>query len=198
MKTKILFPVLGLAVLGEIVWAIFYLTNPLKFFQKPPPAPRPPTKEAQVGARLLLQPEIGEFKLNSSFWVDIVLDTGGNQVAGTDAVLRYDPTRLEVVDARTELSGIQISPGSVFSEYPANIAEPQTGRISLSGLSPINTPFVGRGVMGRVLFKGKALGKTQVFFEYQPAVTSDSNVASTTSKDILDKATGGTYIIISN
>jgi hypothetical protein len=194
MKAKLLFTVLVLAILAEIVWAIFYLTQPLKFFQKIP-QPSPTGARTTEGAILLLEPSTGEFKVGSTFEVNVVLDTKGNSVTGADAILRFDPARLEIVDSQSETPGLQVAEGLIFDFYLGNTANSQTGRITISGITNAKKTFTGRGVLAKPTFKTRVAGKTKLFFEYQPAVTSDSNVASVFAKDILDKTVGGDYII---
>ncbi|MDO8638038.1 MAG: hypothetical protein Q7R43_00555, partial [Candidatus Daviesbacteria bacterium] len=46
-----------------------------------------------TGATLSLSPSTGIFNRGCSFSVDVLLDTGGVQTDGTDAILFYDPTR---------------------------------------------------------------------------------------------------------
>jgi len=194
MKVKLLFTVLVLAIVGEVVWAVFYLTNPLKFFQeKPTPSPFLPSPEE--GALLFLDPPFGEFQRGSVLETSIILDSKENLVTGADVVLRFDPNFLEVVDANPNLEGIQITPGKIFSEYLGNKVDLTKGRITISGLTEINQPFSGRGVLAQVKFLTKKVGTTKVFFEFQPAATNDSNVAGTFAKDILDKTIGGEYSI---
>jgi hypothetical protein len=197
VKAKLLFAVLALVILGEIIWAIFYLTQPLKFFQKVPQSSPTGLKPAG-GAILLLEPPNGEFKINSAFDLNIVLDTKGNPVTGVDSILRFDPARLEAIDSQPEAPGVQITEGRIFGLYLGNTVNSQTGRIAMSGITKTGTIFNGRGVLATVTFKTKVAGKTKVFFEFQPAVTSDSNVAGAFAKDILDKTVGGEYSIISN
>lgn len=194
MKTKVLFAVLALAIVGEIVWAVFYLANPLKFFQeKPTPSPFLPA--AEEGAILFLDPPFGEFKQGAEIEVGIILDSKENLVTGADVVLRFDPNFLEVVDSDPKLAGIQIDQGAIFSQYLGNRVDTSRGRITVSGLAEINQPFSGRGVLVKVKFLTKKTGTTKVFFEFQPAATNDSNVASLVAKDILDRVVGGEYSI---
>lgn len=194
MRIKLLFLVLALAIVGEVVWAIFYLTNPLKFFQEiPTPSPFLPVTEE--GAVLFLDPPFGEFQKNSEFEASIILDSKESLITGADVVLRFDPNFLEVVDADPKIEGTQVSSGKIFSEYLGNKADLSKGRITISGLAEINQPFSGRGVLAKVKFLTKKVGTTKVFFEFQPAATNDSNVAGTFAKDILDKTIGGEYSI---
>ena len=194
-RIKLLFLVLTLAILGEIVWAVFYLTNPLKFFQeRPTPSPFLPTA-GEEGAVLFIDPPFARLQKGSAIEISIILDSKENLVTGADVVLRFDPVYLEVVDANPKIEGIQVTPGKIFSEYLGNKVDPSQGRITISGLAKINQPFSGRGVLAKVKFLTKTVGITKVFFEFQPAATNDSNVAGTFAKDILDKTIGGEYSV---
>lgn len=191
MKAKFLFLFLALALFGEIVWAIFYLTNPFKFFS-PKPTPSP---QIQRGAILFLDPSFSTVKKGEGFEVNIVLDSQDNFVSGVDVILRFNPHLLTVVDADPKTEGIQITPGKIFSRYLGNKVDLARGRITISGVAEIKKPFSGRGVLAKIKFLPISLGKTKVFFEFQPARTNDSNVAGISARDILDKTEGGEYSI---
>ena len=191
-RIKLLFLVLVLAIFGEVVWAVFYLTDPLKFFQKrPTPSPQVPKE----GAVLFLDPAFLTVKRGEEFEVGIVLDTKENFVSGADVILRFDPRFLKVVDSDPKKEGVQITPGKIFSQYLGNRVDLAKGRITISGICDTKKFFSGRGLVAKIKFLPLSLGKTKVFFEFQPARTADSNVAGTSAKDILDRTAGGEYSI---
>lgn len=146
-----------------------------------------------VGATLSLSPASGTYGPSCDFFVNVNLDTGGAQTAGTDVILFYDTTRLQAVS---------ITNGSIYPDYPLSNIDAQNGKISVSGLGSASSSFSGQGLFATVHFKVVANapdGATQVNFDFDPnnkSKTTDSNVAqSGTVTDILNQVVNGTYTI---
>lgn len=193
-KIKFLFVFFGLVLVGELIWAVYYLTDPLKFFRSQPSL-LPPLSVADEKAVLFLDPSFGEFNQGTLVELKIVLDSRGNLVLGTDAILRFDPNFWEVIDQDPKSEGIQIAPGTIFSRHLGNKADLSQGKITFSGLAEADQPFSGRGILAKIELAPKRQGTTKIFFDYQPGATNDSNITGTGAKDLLDKAVGGEYII---
>lgn len=193
-KTRFFFIFLGVAILAEVVWAVFHLTDPLKFFRNRS-TPPPFLPAAKKGISLLLDPPLGEFTQGVLVEIGVVLDSRGSPVLGVDAILRFDPNFWEIIDGDPEAKGVQIVPGTIFSRHLGNKVNLSQGRITFSGLAEIDQPFFGRGILAKIQLVSKKKGTTKIFFEHQSGATDDSNVAGGGSKDLLDKAVGGEYII---
>lgn len=193
-KIKFLFVFLGLVLVGELIWAVYYLTDPLKFFRGQP-TPSPPLLAADNKAFLFLDPPLGEFNRGAPVELKIVLDSRANLVLGTDVVLRFDPNFWEIIDGDLRAGGIQIVPGTIFPRHLGNKVNLSQGKITFSGLAEVDQPFSGRGILAKIELVPKKKGTTKIFFDYQPGATNDSNVAGMGAKDLLDKAVGGEYII---
>lgn len=154
----------------------------------------PFTQEAlAASATLSLSPASGTFNKGCNFSTDVIVDTGGAQTAGTDVILFYDPTRLQALN---------VVNGRIYSDYPANTIDQQNGKVSISGLTSMSSPFTGQGTFATVNFKVLAdapEGATQITFDFDPtnkAKTTDSNVAEvTTVADVLSQVNNGSYII---
>lgn len=194
-RVNLLFFILGLVILGEIVWAVFYLSQPIKKAEAlpSPKAVTLPTPASKPS--FSLNPKEGSFRVGEEFRVDIVLDTSGRKVAAGDAILHFDPQKLSVLDSMATISGVQIVPGALFSHHPGNLVT-DTGRIALSGLSEIDEFYRGQGVFGTITFRAEATGSALVTFEFQPGETSDSNLADyETANDVLGQVTNGEYVL---
>lgn len=146
-----------------------------------------------AGATLSLSPASGTFNQGCSFSLDILLDTGGVQTDGTDAILFYDPTRFTATKIRS---------GTIYSDYPGNSIDAQGGKITITGLSSVSTAFSGQGVLGSIDFTVAASAPTsvsQIKFDFDPndkAKTTDSNVVErTTVSDVLNQVNDGSYTI---
>ncbi len=144
-------------------------------------------------ATLSLDPAGGTFNKGCSFSVNINLDTGSSQTDGTDAILIYDSSRLNAA---------AITKGTIYPDYPGNNIDPQTGRITISGLASVDKPFSGKGLLATVNFTVQSnapTGMTEVKFDFNSqdkANTRDSNVVErTTVVDVLNSVVNGNYII---
>ncbi len=144
-------------------------------------------------ATLSLDPANGTFNKGCNFSLNINLDTGGAQTDGTDAILIYDISRF---------SALSITNGTIYPDYPGNNIDLQAGKITISGLASVNTPFAGNGVFAKVNFKvndAAPTGAAQITFDFDPnnkAKTTDSNVVERdTVVDLLNSVVNGSYII---
>lgn len=146
-----------------------------------------------AGATLSLSPSSGTFNTGCNVSLDINLDTGAAQTDGTDAILFYDPTRF---------TATSIKNGTIYSDYPGNNIDTQAGKIVISGLSSVSTPFKGQGVLATINFTVLSTapeGATQITFDFDTnnkAKTTDSNVVERdTVADTLNQVTNGNYTI---
>lgn len=144
-------------------------------------------------ATLSLSPSTGTFNKGCSFSVEVLLDTGGAQTDGTDAILLYDTSKLT--------ANPPIASGTIYSDYPGNNIDPG-GKITISGLASVTSPFSGKGTLATVSFTVKdtaAVGATQITFDFDPnnkAKTSDSNVVErNTIAEILSSVVNGNYVV---
>lgn len=87
-------------------------------------------------ATLSLSPNSGTINAGCSFSADVMLDTAGAQTDGTDVILNYDPTRLNVASITNE---------TLYSTYPLSAADPQNNRINISGLASVSQAVTTNG-----------------------------------------------------
>ena len=128
-----------------------------------------------------LSPDSGEFSLNEEFTVLIMLSTGQKPIIGADAILKYDPQKLAV---------LEILPGDIFGVYPQEkIAD---GKILISGILQSKEGFSGQGVLAKTKLRGKMSGETRLSFEFTPGRTDDSNLTAA-GKDTLARTENGLY-----
>lgn len=144
-------------------------------------------------ATLSLAPSSGAFNRNCNFTLDIRLDTGGAQTYGTDAILTYDSSRF---------TATSISTGNIYVDYAGNSIDDSLGRIVVSGLASVSSPFAGQGSLATINFTVKEnapTGATQIKFDFDPSdkqKTSDSNVAERgKTTDILSSVVNGNYTV---
>lgn len=144
-------------------------------------------------ATLSLSPSTGTFNKGCPVALQINLNTGGAQTDGTDVILSYDISKFNAVS---------IASGSIYSDYPGNNIDATNGRITVSGLASVTSPFSGSGVLATVnlqVLEAAVAGATQIKFDFDPAnkaKTTDSNVVERgTVADILNSVTNGSYTI---
>lgn len=147
-----------------------------------------------LAATLSLSPSSGTFNKGCQVSLDINLDTTGADTDGTDAILIYDNTRLTATSIDTELDQ------KIYSDYPGSNIDDVTGKVTVSGLASVSTPFNGKGTLAKINFTVKEaapIGITQVKFDFSPGgKTTDSNVVQRgTVADVLNSVTNGSYTI---
>lgn len=146
-----------------------------------------------LASTLSFSPASGTANQGCSFPVSVTVDTEGIQSDGTDAIIIYDTSRF---------SAQTITNGNVYPDFPGNNIDPSTGKITISGLASVSSPFTGKGTLATINFVVKEtapVGATQVTFDFNPndkAKTTDSNVVQReTVVDTLNSVTNGSYII---
>lgn len=152
-----------------------------------------------LAATLSLSPSSGNMSRGCETSLDVVLDTQGTQTDGTDAILIYDPSRFSISTA-------SITPNtSVYPDFPGNNVDEASGKITISGLASVATPFSGKGTLATLRFRVKTeapTGVTQINFDFDPnnkAKTIDSNVVErTTIVDVLNSVINGSYTIVTS
>lgn len=152
-----------------------------------------------LAATLSLSPSSGNMSRGCETSLDVVLDTQGTQTDGTDAILIYDPSRFSISTA-------SITPNTnVYPDFPGNNVDEASGKITISGLASVSTPFTGKGTLATLRFSVKTeapTGVTQINFDFDPnnkAKTIDSNVVErTTIVDVLNSVVNGSYTIVTS
>ncbi len=152
----------------------------------------------QGGATISFNPSGGNIPAGQNFNVDIVVSTGGQNSAGADVTVKFDPTQLEFVSGTYPDS-------TTF--YPNNrvifpITATTSGEVQMT--RTVSTPAGGgqisytngTGTFATLTFKTTATmqmgSSTTMSFVYQPNSTSDfTNVANATppAADLLGSST---------
>lgn len=176
MSKKILFIVLGIIILGELVWAGWTLsrsnnaTGPVTKLTFPVKAS--PTT-------ISLTSEKSTIKTGDKTTVLINLSST-RSTDGTDLIILYDPKVLSV-NAQNPVTF-----GKLYDDYPLNKVDLSSGKIMVSGISNKKGGTIANGLFGSVEFTAKAPGKTKIVLDFTPGSTVDSNVIETsTGHDIL-------------
>ncbi len=152
-----------------------------------------PSAAFAESATLSLDPSSGTFNSGCTFSLNVNLDTGGVQTDGADAILVYDTAKF---------TATSITKGTIYPDYPGNNIDAASGKITISGLASVSTPFSGKGILATINFTvvtEAPAGVTQMTFDFDPndkAKTTDSNVVERgTVTDILNSVVNGSYTI---
>ena len=163
-------------IVVELVWAytVFYI--PSQQAQEQPLAVIP--VETPKGASISLTTPQASVSIGSTF--DVNIDVASTIMTdGTDLIITYDPTLLQVNDP--------VFTSGLYTEYPVNKVDPKTGIITLSGISSETSGVLASGNMGYIQFKAIATGSADISIKYLPGATNESNVIETgTGRDILN------------
>lgn len=146
-----------------------------------------------LAATLSLSPSSGTFNTSCNFSLNVELDTQGTQTDGTDVILFYDSSRF---------TAQSITNGMIYPDYPGNNIDAAAGKITISGLASVNTPFTGKGTLATINLSVSSTaptGASQIKFDFDPnnkAKTTDSNVVERgTVVDVLNSVVDGNYTV---
>jgi len=131
------------------------------------------TAEPAMAAKPSLQFSPAETVIteNQTLKITVEMDTAGFDAGGAGAKIIFDPNYLKAT---------QITPGPIFTDYPALITDNIGGRLTISGISAaINNLYNGRGNFAEIKFLALKTGTTEISFEFEPENTTDSNIAVT-------------------
>ncbi|MEQ1499819.1 MAG: peptidoglycan-binding protein [Parcubacteria group bacterium] len=146
-------------------------------------------------ATLTLSPSSGTYASGSTFTVNVLLDTTGAQIDGVDVrYLRFNPNLLQVVDANTSASGIQVTPGTLMPMTLTNTVDNIGGLITFSQLVAGGQHYQGSGTLLSITFRAVSGGSPTITFDAVSGRTTDTNVASN-GGEVLTSAGSATFTI---
>jgi len=149
---------------------------------------------AAVTATFALSPSSGSYEVGQTFNVNVALDTAGNATDGAAVRnISYDTSLLEVQDASSSQSGVQIQAGSLYSNTQQNSVS--GGQIVLSQTSSGGATYTGSGTFATISFLVLAAGTANVTIDYTPGSTTDSNVSGGDEGDVLSGVTNASFTL---
>lgn len=124
-----------------------------------------PTRIYAANPQFSLRPGSGNVLVGKNFTVDILIDTKGNNVALARAVLKFDPSLVQVIKANRNQS--------LFCQYPDDqqSIDNDNGLVMVTGFcqSGVGQPYKTSGdadVLARVTFKAVKSGTVNLEWEY--------------------------------
>ncbi len=137
---------------------------------------------AKAAPRLYLEPSSGDFNVNDSFDVSVMIDTNNEEAMATDVVISFDQNKLEVN---------QVNPGDFFSGFDYNL-EASNGKLTIFSFSEQTlVTNSGVGEIAVINFKAVAEGTATVSFLCEEGVEADSSIWDADGNDIIDCAASG-------
>jgi hypothetical protein len=156
------------------------------------------TQVAQVGgvtptATLTLSPTSNSVSINSTFAVNIVLNTGGQNAYGADInKIHFNPSFLQVVDSDSVTAGVQIAAGALMPMTIINSVDNTGGSVQFSQLATPGSTYSGSGTLATITFRAASAGTSNVTFDFTSGSGTDSNVAGL-GGDLLLSVGSGSY-----
>jgi hypothetical protein len=127
---------------------------------------QPGRELAQDGAGVTIDPPSVEVDVGATTTVDLRIENVSD-LYYVELLLFFDPALLEVVDADSTLSGVQIEPGTFLgpdSIVDDNGVDSEAGEIIFTQTAG-DEPVSGSGVLATITFQGKASGESEVEFD---------------------------------
>lgn len=144
-------------------------------------------------ATLSLSPSSYSVSVNNAFAVKVVVNTGGQSAYGADINrLGFNPSILQVVDADSGTTGVQISPGVLMPLTIINKVDNTGGSIQFSQLATPGSTFNGSGNLATITFRAVGTGTANVTFDFTLGSGADTNVAGL-GGDLLGSVTNGAF-----
>lgn len=136
-----------------------------------------PTPSPSAGATLLIEGNKNTF-INEVANFDIKFSSTLSGVVGVDAVLLFDPTKINIE---------KVTENSLLSNTSFVNINNTLGIVKISQVSPAGQAFKGEGILATLSVKPVAQGGTTISFDYTLGATNDSNAVSENGVDLLIK-----------
>ena len=141
-----------------------------------------------AAASLSFNPASKTVAPNETFNVAVVVNTGGAETDGVDALVRYDGNKLEFVSAAM---------GTLYSQVLTPNPTPTTaGQLTLGAAAASGESYNGTGTLATITFKAIAEGTANVYYDFTSGSTTDSNVVYQ-GEDLLGSISNASYTITS-
>ncbi|AKM82392.1 TPA: hypothetical protein DD449_04860 [Candidatus Berkelbacteria bacterium] len=157
---------------------------------------------ATITSSLTLSPATSSINAGSAFNVNIALNTAGQAVSGVQIEkIHFDPTVLQVVDADTATTGIQIAKGNInnFEMSLTNSVDNASGTITYA-VATISNDYTGNDILAIINFKAlnKVAANSAVTFDYTQGSKVLTSVSDSSGNNVLLTVGNGSYSITNN
>ncbi|MFQ6101336.1 MAG: LysM peptidoglycan-binding domain-containing protein [Anaerolineae bacterium] len=136
---------------------------------------------------VIIDPQSSEVAVGATTEVHVRIENV-TDLYGAEVHLTFDPALLEVVDADSDMAGVQIQSGTFLSpDFTAqNRVDQEAGSIDFAvAQSPPHEPVSGSGVLATITFQGQAAGTSALNFSTTqpspPVILSDQDGGTITA-----------------
>ncbi len=145
--------------------------------------PPVPQKARAAGASLLISPAQGQYFVDSTFEVSVLVNTGGQSINAVEALLSFPADKLQVVNPTVSRSFIEIwTAGPSFSNTE--------GRLTFQGGIPSPGITTSAGVISTIQFRARSSGRATIkFLEGSKLLANDgagTNILTSKSQATFD------------
>lgn len=177
----------GTMFLGAFTLSLIYMYMQLHALPSVPKNALNPLIVATHPGSLKLETDSKAIVFAPNQEIEIILSGDSKEVpvGGYDAVINYDPTILEFVGAKSEMDDFDF------------FTTQKTNQISLTAslkLTSSAAPLTD-AILATLRFKTKKVGSALLHFQYEPDATTDSNMLSNKTKDMLGTVGDLTLVI---
>jgi len=124
---------------------------------------------------LTLSSDYTDWSQGDSQTVTIALDTQGNEVAGVDIDLTFNPAVLQITN--TNWAGL-------FPNQQGLTFNNSAGTLSVSGVVNQGSPYNGQGTILTITFQALAIGTSNIDFAWTSGLTTDTNIVDYNNANI--------------
>lgn len=164
------------------------------------------TERVEAAGLSLKRVGSGTLESGQEFETVLSVDLLGEEITGTDVVLRFDKTKLQLVDITLLVDGLRGTflpadgSGNFKEEEVVNKAnssgELEVGWVTYNWGGTVTAPLTTKTDLLRLKFKAVAAGETRVDFVFEEGMTIDSNVVVKTNSGVIDALDGVTNLVI--
>ncbi len=185
--TKRVWALTGTMFLGALALSLIYMYMQLHALPEVPKNALNPLVAATHPGRMKLETDSRTTTFVPNQEISIILSGDSKEVpvGGYDAVINYDPSILEFVGAKSEMNDFDF------------FTTQKTNQISLTAslkLTSSAAPLTD-AILATLRFKTKKEGTTLMNFQYELDATTDSNMLSDKTKDVLGTVSDLTLVV---
>jgi hypothetical protein len=174
--------------MAGLIQEVIAQSEPTFPYNGPFEEPGGPGTQVQEAA-IKLATDTSTLQISSTATCDLTIESGQGNVKTYSISISFNPTILEVVDANTALSGVQINSVDQFSTVQINNVDNSGGTIRLTANINGNPAQVNRRV-AQITFRAKRSGTSVVSIN-----KADSSVIDSNNKNIIGATTSLNFTV---
>lgn len=178
---KVVFILLGLIIVGEVIWAISNFVSFSPAGQQNATVVSSKVVSPKAAAQVTLSTDKPVVKVGEK--ITVVINVSANKLTdATDLIINFDPSLLSVETQNQKA----VVTGQIYSDYPVNSVDQTKGKITVSGITIAPGGVITNGVFGTINLVAKAPGSAKLSLEFTKDATTDTNVVESAGGDILE------------